>query len=505
MMRSIPAWSRSVLLLALAVAVYFQTWVDLWPYWENKNATYTHGTLVALVTLWLIWRARPALDGVPLSGSPPALVPVLVLSAAWLLAAKTNVLVAYAMLWPALAFSIVWAGVGRQAALKLAFPLSYLYFAIPIWDYLKPPLQTITSAVVGFLTGLAGITATIDGPYITVRGGTIYIALDCSGAHFLCVSLAVAVLAGVLRGDRLPTRLLILLLAAALSMIFNWLRVLLIVLAYLHPGLKHTLETIGHLTFGWWVFALDLLVFYLALRFVPTSPGRPEQRSSPGLEKPHSGGIYRLAAAVLAAALLPVSSWALSRGESYPGTVDAPIALPGARAAVSPDPRWQPYFEGPAWEHRVAYLHSDGPIIEVYRNEYHRQSQGKELISNGAVLFDPAVFATHSSAIVHLRRGGRPTVEANRVELVDKLGNPWLALYTYVVDQETIANALHVQLITALRSLYGRTTAGVLAVAVPCARDCAALESQLRDVMLQIYDAYQSAPRYPVDRAHAES
>src|SRR5690606_13009486 len=95
--RSVPTWNRSVVLLVIAVAAYFQTWMDLWPFWENKDATYTHGTLIAVVAVWLVWRARTALVTVEPSPSAIGLVLLVVLSAVWMLAAHANVFIVYAM------------------------------------------------------------------------------------------------------------------------------------------------------------------------------------------------------------------------------------------------------------------------------------------------------------------------------------------------------------------------------------------------------------------------
>ena len=61
------AWNRCVVLLLIITAVYFQTWADLWPLWENRNATYTHGVLIAAVFLWLVWRSRSEHGG---AGAP---------------------------------------------------------------------------------------------------------------------------------------------------------------------------------------------------------------------------------------------------------------------------------------------------------------------------------------------------------------------------------------------------------------------------------------------------
>lgn len=487
-----PAWNRSALLLLLAVVVYFQTWSDLWPYWENKNATYTHGTLIALIAIFLVWRARPALAGMAPAPSLAALPVVLLLSVAWTVAARGNVLVAHAMVWPALAFAGLWAGVGWRVALQFAFPLGLLYFAIPFWDFFKEPLQALSAFMVSLLTSAAGLPAHVEGPYVVLPDATIFITLDCSGAHFLSVALAIGALAIKFRGDGLRTGLLIMGLAALLSMIFNWLRIFLIVVAYLNPDLTYAMETVGHLTFGWWVFAVDVIAFYLVLRLIPPPDNgkqdpAPSRAEPPAASRPGMAGIA-LAAGVLA--LLPISSMATHLSAEYPSGLTSPIALPGLTGPIAPDPRWSPRFDGPAWSHRSAYMQRNGRVVELYRNEYHRQSQGSELISAGTPLFDPARFATQSSSIAHLDGGDVPPLSVTRIELKDRSGRKWMALFTYLIDGDVVATASKAQLLTALHSMYGRPTAGVLAVMTPCVPDCQAASSDISAVMIAAHEAY---------------
>lgn len=497
-MRRIPAWNRSALLLLTAVTVYFQTWADLWPYWEHKNATYTHGTLIALTSIWLVWRSRPALVGVAPRANPFVLPIVLLLSAVWLLLARANVFIVHAMLWPVLAFAILWAGTGWRVASKFVFPLSFLYFAIPVWDYLKPPLQAITSTMVGILTTIAGLPAIVNGPTVTLPDATIFIALDCSGAHFLSVAIAVGVLAGAIRGDSARTRILIVILAGLLSMIFNWVRILLIVLAYLNADLRHGLETMGHYTFGWWVFAIDLVAFYLALRWIPHS-ARPAPSASPThshTAEPQSVSDTRVFLSTFAALLLlPASSWAVQRAHDYPSGLQAAIPIPGVSEPLSPDVRWQPKFQGAAWQHRVAYVWPPGRVIELYRNEYHEQSQAAELTGVGAVLFDPDTFTVRAAASVRISLDASHSIAATRVELADTAQQPWVAFYTYIVGDHTVGSAVQAQFLTAYHALYRRTAAGVLAVAAPCTPNCTTVSATLEQALASARQAYQQAQR----------
>lgn len=491
-MRSLSSWERSVLLLLVTVAAYFQTWAELWPHWEHKDATYTHGTLVAAVAIWLTWRTRTAVASISPSPSPIALLIVAFLSFAWLLAARANLFIVHASLWPVLAFAVIWAGVGRHVASRFAFPLAFLYFAIPIWEFLKPPLQAIASVTVGFLTELAGVPAIVEGPRVVLPSETIYIALECSGAHFLCVALAVGALAGELRRDTIRTRLLLMVLGAALSIAFNSLRIVLIVLAYLNESLRQALETVGHLTFGWWVFALDLVVFYLVLRRLPPSkspePDFPIEPAAHSEALSHSTVTFL--ASIFAALLLPVSSWAAHSIKQPDRIVVDPIQIAGATGPITPAQVWTPQFQGTAWEHRFAYVLSTGRVIELYRNEYYEQSQGKELISHGSHLFNPESFAEATSNVAQLSLDGLPPLEVNVSELVDRSGRRWRALHTYIVGRDAVADARRTQFLTAIRSLYGQPTAGVLAVMTLCTPSCDEVDAILKKTLVQAHGEY---------------
>ncbi len=490
----LSTWGQAVLLLLITIGAYSQTWVDVLPYWDIENDFYAHGSLVALVAVWLLWRTQSKLNAIEPKPSARALLITLLLSGVWLLAERANLFIVYATLWPLLAFATLWAGLGMQAAARFAFPLSFLYFAIPIWDYLRPPLQAIAAAMVGFFTRIVGIPATLDGPYVTLPTGKLFIAQDCSGAHFLCIALAVGVLAGVLRRDDLRTRILTFIFAGVLSMAFNWLRILLIIFANLHPDLKDGLDTIGHVAFGWWVFALDLIVFSLLLRLVPLSANKHAESRPPDLTtRSRWDNRVGLSIAIIAALILPTIAWVLPRFDTYPAEMpSADIRISTAAThLISPDLYWSPHYSGTDSEHRFAVQIDDHITVEVYANQYHNQTNGSELISSVSHLFDPLFFSPSSSSITYLQDSKGQTISARRDVLTDNVGRSWLTLYTYLVESEPIIGSHHVQLKTALRSMYSRTTAGVVAVATPCVEKCDSQVLEVERTFIRVLEGYR--------------
>jgi exosortase/archaeosortase family protein len=297
-------------------------------------------------------------------------------------------------------------------------------------------------------------------------------------------------LAGEIRKDLPRTRLFIILFAGLLSMAFNSIRILLIVLAHLHSGLREGFETIGHITFGWWVFAIDLLVFLIALRSIPHSRLQATTSRDAKNTLTQAGKHNHLFWAAGAALALPVASPVAQTFDSFPDTPASAPSIVGMTGPISPDARWQPSYAGFAWEQRVAYITDKGRVVELYANRFHRQSQDNELIAHGRELFSSEVFQAVGQDLIGLEGGHRPTVEINRLDMRDAAGRHWLALFTYTMDNEFTTSRSQVQLATAWRGLYRRPSAGVLAVAAPCVPDCASTELDLRALMAQAMDAY---------------
>jgi hypothetical protein len=196
---------------------------------------------------------------------------------------------------------------------------------------------------------------------------------------------------------------------------------------------------------------------------------------------------------VFALVLLPVITWALPRFDAYPaGLPRTGLALLRAKAdLVPPDLRWSPHFPGAVWEDRLALMKDGGIMLEVYGNRYHEQTQGSELISSVSNLFDPASFALGSSEIVELVGSKGQPMHARLGLLSHNSGSSWLTMYTYFVDSDPVTSIRRVQLITGLRSMHSRSTAGIIAVAMPCIEVCESHISDLEDTFIRAFEDYR--------------
>ena len=321
MKASAPAFRHAQLSAGLIAAVVLAYWPSsraLWLFWTDPDSAGTHGVLVALLSAWLFFRNRYRLGAVATQPAPLAMVLFALASLAWLLFWRAGIPALHIILFPALMGLGIAAALGWQAARWVAFPIGFLYFAVPSWDVLVGPLQTIAAHATGLLAPLLGIPAEVQGYLVQLPGvGTFEIGRGCSGVNFLAIGLAVAALLGELEGASVMRRLSLLCIMGCAAVVSNWIRVLVIVDAGYTTNMRHVLVSRGHYMFGWILFSVVLFAFvWLFARPQAAAQSRPQ----PAPVSPGSRGLPAYAAIVLGLIAPPLLAYSLI------GTADASVA-----------------------------------------------------------------------------------------------------------------------------------------------------------------------------------
>ena len=163
--------------------------------WEWAGADMSHGWLIPLVSLYMVWCKRHELletpKGLSWSGFGVVFVALLLYLAGLRVQQTRFVLVSLiGILW-----GIPFFLYGKQVAKILLFPCAYLVFCIPMTflDSLTFPLRLISSSVsVALLNGF-GISVTRLGTAIHVNAGegfSLDVAHPCSGLRYLLAMIA---------------------------------------------------------------------------------------------------------------------------------------------------------------------------------------------------------------------------------------------------------------------------------------------------------------------------
>lgn len=466
--------------VALVAAVYFPSALALAGYWTDPNMEMQHGVLVLLLSVWLLLRSRDALAAAPVQPSPWALPAVVVSSAAALVFWRAGIQSLQLLLLPVLALSAVLAALGPRAMRVVAFPVAYLYFALPGWTYLVPALQDITARVVGMLLPAMGIRVQLAGHIVNLPGGgTFEITPACSGIHFLVVGLAVAALLGELEQATARRRAGLLAAMAAVAVVSNWARAALIIAIGYSTDMRHLWATRDHVLFGWVIFAGVLIAF------VWLTPLGAAPRASPPNTAPESNPPPRAlgrALAMLAAALVAAPAAAYTAAALAPADAVAPAtpaAAPASAAWRGPfpavDPEWQPIFVGAHSEWHSRYEDAAaGRAVEVLAIGYARQEQGRELVNGDNSLLGDRGLILLGGSVATL--GGHSYREWI---VTDRRGRRSLVWSLYDIGGRTFVTPLYSQLWYAMHAFGRPPYSALFAFRVACDPSCPAARDTL--------------------------
>lgn len=385
-----PVFSRLATVYGLWIAVaalYWPSAMSLNALWTqpSQEEAYTHGYLVLLISLWLIFHDRKRLAAVPERAEPRALIALALLSAAWVWAWRAAIQEPHMMLLPLLLFTVIVAALGWRVARVLAFPIGYLYFAMPMWSDINGSVQMLSAKMSGVLIWITGLPAYVQGDYVHLPGGTIEIANTCSGLHELIVGLALATLYGKVSGEPWRRRLQWIGVMGALSLAVNWVRIF-TVLAAAYFTHMHSSLVRHHYWLGWWLFAA---VFALFLWWTGRQPATGDHGRAPQAHRPEAApgrgfSLPQMTVALAVMAVLPVLAYGMDWAHAGTGTM-VTIQWPAAPAGwTGPQPvaggAWQPRFNHPGGESLVSYTDAGG-TVEAFAVAYKIQTQHAKLIS----------------------------------------------------------------------------------------------------------------------------
>ena len=482
---------RSWRVPAALAAVVLLTGIVYWPstqsllveWFETPFSAYRHGSLIVLITLWLLMREAHG-NPQPRESGSRALLPLALLlatSVAWLIAVRAGVQVAHQALLPI----VIWLNIrlifGPRLAVQSLAPVGLLYSAIPVWHVFVPALQSMTISVVSMLLRVVGIPAYVTGDYVHIHSGVFHVEDGCAGLHYFIVAATIAVLHGELRGDRLGTRIYLFGLAIVLALVSNWLRVFIIIVAGDLTDMQSYLVRVDHSVFGWVVFAVAMIVFlWLAARRPVVAP-EARKATEPRAPAGESFGVTRtLALALIASVVGPAWLLIAPIRAAAASNVAVPAAIEGwTGPAESCHGRWRPQYETADLRLRREFTRGNEAVC-FYSATYLTQHQDKELIGYATQPYDP------DSEIVSAETRDVAGRTINEVQLGNEKGADRIVWFAYVVGESELRRGIAAQLAYALGTLHGAPAASVYAISASCVPDCAAARAALTDFLPQV-------------------
>ena len=352
------------------LAVLHRTWIQ----WDQA---YSHGYLIVGLFLFWVTRATIAQESlVPDRSAGLALVCFLGMLFAWYAGRVIQVRLLEQLAVVALGWCYCWTLGGYRFALKLLVPFLIVLLAIPLWDVAISPLQDMTVTVVTKAVEWAGIAAFIDGNRVSLPYGDLVIADGCAGLNLFLVSLTVGSLYSYLYLRRPSSVVYCIGVLLILGIATNWVRVFSLVVIGYYSKMQSSLVE-DHGSFGWMMFAVVLLMFFLLYRRVEVSEqGGCAPEESAITIKP----TYRPIFWVLLLLMSGVYWWtthivAPDIGGQKDKNKNYNIYSNLQKVETVP---WKPNFSGFDFEQHWQLPHTEKTYVSRY--VYLNQEQGKELI-----------------------------------------------------------------------------------------------------------------------------
>ncbi|MBS0402169.1 MAG: exosortase A [Proteobacteria bacterium] len=407
-------WRRSlaafVVLLLVILAAYWHTVRGMVMLWMSSE-TYAHGFVVPLITLWLVWRQRAELA--PMVPRPGRLAWLLMAGAAamWLAGDLVAVNPVTQLALVALIVLAVPAVLGWQVARALVFALAFLFFAVPVGDFLLPRMMEWTADFTVMALRASGIPVYREGLQFIIPSGSWSVVEACSGIRYLIASVTAGCLFAYLSYDSLRKRLVFIGVAILVPLLANWVRAYLIVLLGHVSG--NTIATgVDHLIYGWLFFGLVIgVMFFIGSRWVDP-PRQIPQAALPAQSAVAQRGPWLGFALALLVVLAPYGVHAMMglTARTAPVQLLVPQVAAPWQAMAQPPSAWVPAFRNANAEFDVGLADAQGEPVGLHVSYYRQQDYVRKLVSSENILVrsDDPVWARVRSSAAPARLQGQP-------------------------------------------------------------------------------------------------
>jgi exosortase D (VPLPA-CTERM-specific) len=276
-------------ILACLIAYVFRDGIsDMIGNWNDKEE-YSHGWLIPVVTMYLIWQEKERLSSIsPISSWVG--VGITVCAAALFLLGEISTLYTieqYALV--ILIFGIVLAMEGSERFKLIWVPLFMLFFMIPLPDFLyrslSAQLQLMSSSLGVDMIRLCDISVNLEGNVIDLGTYQLQVVEACNGLRYLFPLMSLAFICAYFYKGPLWQRAVIFLSSIPITIFMNSFRIAMIgvLVEYwgidMANGFLHDFE-------GWAIFMLCLAVLLLEMWLLAKLPTKTKTIETPPVEEP---------------------------------------------------------------------------------------------------------------------------------------------------------------------------------------------------------------------------
>ena len=485
-------------LASLFAVAYFDSIRVLGVLWLGLEEVSDNSGLLAVVcTCYLLYSKRTKFKQTSPHPNLWAGVVLLIFSLLWFIAKVVDVQSAHLALLPFILLAAIALLLGNRFFQLSLIPILILLFAIPIWWPLLPYLREVTTFATHLNLNLINRPILVDGYVLHLPGGSFLIDESCAGLRFLMVTVLLTFVSADIFEHTLRKFTALLCLGTFLSLIANWIRVLIIVLVGDYTQMQHSLVE-DHADLGWVVYGIVVLIpFYLFNHWLSKSYQEPPQSEG----KRHKGTVNTpkfLFVVVLTCTLLlsgPILTYSLERYQGPGNTIQAPFALEPAilvnEALGDKETDWRPKFLNASQYLNVRYDLS-GRIINTHIVHYQYQQQGAELINVNNVFGDDSRWVEQNGKVLQVIHGlnSDNKLSVQSLEMSGATGQRLLVWYWYDIGGRRSVDPLHAKLLEVVALFSGRTDATLISVSTLCELTCSEANSTLEQFLKVMHPSF---------------
>jgi exosortase len=269
----LPSWSAWLpyALIAVVLSVLYYRVVFKLVYDWYTIPDYSHGFLVPLFSLFLLWDKRQTIRTIPISQSWKGL-PLVIFGLAVLVLGVYGVdLFTSRISFVFLLAGIIWTLLGFQMLRELLFPVLVLILAIPfptiIFNQITFPLQLFASRIASMILPILGVPVLLEGNVIQLPVMKLEVAEACSGIRSLMSLFTLAVFYGYFLERSTRRRVILALASIPIAVTANVFRIVGTGLCVQYWDPEKALGFFHEFS-GWVMFIISLCCLYLVHRLI---------------------------------------------------------------------------------------------------------------------------------------------------------------------------------------------------------------------------------------------
>jgi len=387
------AWGMGLMIAASMLFLYGEVISALVGQWWS-NDMYSYGFLIPFISLYMVWVKRENILSIRPS---PAYIPgtlILFISFSMLMAGHAGgIIVLEELSLPFTIAGIVVLLLGIHSLRFLWLPIVYLFFMIPVWDFITGflhfPFQNFSAATGAGLLDMIGIPVYREGIFVELPNVTLKVARECSGVNYVLAVIALGIPMAYLFLKSRTKRIILLCSSIIIALTANGLRVALIG-AFSYYGIGDNIHGPFHMLQGLFVSVVGYAALFGGVFILAGGLPVLHYRQADGQDKSTSSlNISVIKNLVLPAIIIIIVSLLLGSYIYFHKTSPIPLKKAliwfpyeiGNWTGTDSEPDYQVFKDLGADNIMTrAYMTDEGRKLKLYIGYYEHQEQGKELV-----------------------------------------------------------------------------------------------------------------------------